>query len=115
MIIKLIRKQILYILDKFFFHFDFNMAAKNTPDQPSKGKFQSTGSFFRTIYLDKISRSSSKTNHELEHQASRENSQITCFFKACDREASEKLLQDAYTYSISPISYYFTFLFSSLI
>ena len=44
-------------------------------------------------------RSNSKTEHEIVRRASRDRSPINCFFKACDREASEKLLQDAYAAS----------------
>jgi hypothetical protein len=63
------------------------------------------------FFLDKINRSAGKTDQELAHQSSRDNSQINCFFKACDREASEKLLSDSYTCNI--LKYiYFNFIFS---
>ena len=51
-------------------------------------------------YSDKFTRSASKTEQE-SAQSTRENSQITCFFKACDRDASEKLLNDSYGCKIS--------------
>ncbi|UJR31614.1 hypothetical protein I4U23_019097 [Adineta vaga] len=44
---------------------------------------------------DGPTRSSSKTDH----QSSRNSTPVTCFFKACDRDGSEKLLQDAYIYN----------------
>ncbi|CAF0838356.1 unnamed protein product [Rotaria sordida] len=47
--------------------------------------------------LNKLSHSNSKNDHEHSHQSTHDQSQINCFFKACDREASEKLLRDAYT------------------
>lgn len=50
---------------------------------------------FVYLYADKFTRSGSKTEQE-SGQSTRENSQITCFFKACDRDASEKLLNDTY-------------------
>ncbi|CAF1337457.1 unnamed protein product [Adineta ricciae] len=41
-------------------------------------------------------RSNSKTDHTMVRRESLDRSPINCFFRACDREASEKLLQDAY-------------------
>ncbi|CAF2829748.1 unnamed protein product [Rotaria sp. Silwood2] len=47
--------------------------------------------------INKAARSNGKNDHEQSHQSNRDQSQIHCFFQACDREASEKLLRDAYT------------------
>ncbi|CAF4932328.1 unnamed protein product [Rotaria sp. Silwood1] len=46
---------------------------------------------------DKATRSNGKNDHEHSHQSTHDQSEIQCFFNACDREASEKLLRDAYT------------------
>lgn len=91
------------------------MAAKSTTSELSnKGKFKIWIKIYVfvniNIILDKSTRSGSKTDRELVHQISRDNSQITCFFKACDREASEKLLRDAYVNSIDFIIIYLFFI-----
>lgn len=41
-----------------------------------------------------------KKDSDQSSQLPRDQTETNCFFKACDREASEKLLRDAYTYSI---------------
>lgn len=81
------------------------MAAKAVGDPLSKGRLSS--SISKTIVrpdepirVDKAIRPGARNEHELNHQSSRDNSQINCFFKACEREASEKLLRDSYTYSM---------------
>jgi hypothetical protein len=55
------------------------------------------------LFKEKATRLNTKPEQELSHQLSRDNSQINCFFKACDRDASEKLLKEAYTCKISNI------------
>ncbi|CAF5200169.1 unnamed protein product, partial [Rotaria magnacalcarata] len=71
---------------KFFAHLAFHMATKNTSEGLNK---------------DRTSRAITGTDSEQAFPSStRDQHQITCFFKACDRAGSEKLLRDAYTYSI---------------
>ncbi|CAF4061778.1 unnamed protein product, partial [Rotaria magnacalcarata] len=61
------------------------MATKNTSEGLNK---------------DRTSRAITGTDSEQAFPSStRDQHQITCFFKACDRAGSEKLLRDAYTYS----------------
>jgi hypothetical protein len=68
---------------------------------PTKVNNQSVIKTFDSLhdFLDKTTRLSNKSDQESAHPSSRDNSQINCFFKACDREASEKLLHDSYIYS----------------
>ncbi|CAF3374182.1 unnamed protein product [Rotaria socialis] len=61
------------------------MATKNTSENLNK---------------DKASRAITRTDFQQASPSSaRDQNQITCFFKACDRAGSEKLLRNAYTYS----------------
>ncbi|CAF0733887.1 unnamed protein product [Adineta steineri] len=46
---------------------------------------------------DKLSLSGSKSDRDIVHQPARDYTPITCFFKTCDREDSEKLLRESYS------------------
>ncbi|CAF0724365.1 unnamed protein product [Adineta steineri] len=46
---------------------------------------------------DKSSLSGSKSDRDIVHQPARDYTPITCFFKTCDREDSEKLLRESYS------------------
>ena len=56
---------------------------------------------FRTFFLEKTNRSDPKNSLELVEDSSHGQSLINCFFKACDREASEQLLLEAYNCNFS--------------
>jgi hypothetical protein len=55
--------------------------------------------FMFILCSDRVVRTGGKHDQELVDQSVHDKSQISCFFSACDREASEKLLQDSYNHS----------------
>ena len=78
------------------------MASKSASDHSTKGTESIFGIFiYFSLSTDKFSRSGSKSDQDSSHQSVRDNSQITCFFKACDRDASEKLLNHTYACKIT--------------